>query len=53
MAKLRNEKFAIACDLGHKWPMDFSEWPGSVVNTVAMIFQITEASRLFIEKQVE
>ena len=53
MAKLRNVKFAIACDLGHKWPMHFSESPGSVVNTVAMIFQITEASRLFIEKQVE
>ena len=45
VAKLRNVvKFAIACDLGHKWPMHFSESPGSVVNTVAMIFQIMEAS---------
>ena len=44
VAKLRNVKFAIACDLGHKWLMHFSESPGSVVNTVAMIFQIMEAS---------
>ena len=37
-------KFAISCNLGHKWPMRFSQWPGFVVNTIAMIFQIMEAS---------
>ena len=28
---------------GHKWPLRFSECPGVVVNTPAMIFQITVA----------
>ena len=46
LAKLRNiVKFAIASNIGHKWPMHLSEWPGFVVSTVAMIFQILEASR--------
>ena len=50
VAKLRNVvKFAIACDLGHKWPMHFSESPGIVINTVAMIFRLWKPVSFYSE----